>query len=156
MEAAEPVNGGSVQIQNENTSRKLPNFLQSVNIKYVKLGYHHLVKHLLKLCLVPLMAVVISEISRLTPDDFHQLWLHLQYNLVSFILLSALAVFGCTVFVMTGPRGLLLLPPSGEPSSPVQEFHGSLQSHRRLQRVFSRVSEEDSREIGFGRRDVSP
>ena len=39
------------------------------------------------------------------------------------------------------PRGLLLLPPSGEPSSPVQEFHGSLQSHRRLQRVFSRVSE---------------
>ncbi|CAF1717520.1 BnaC09g08890D [Brassica napus] len=109
MEAAEPVNGGSVQIQNENTSRKLPNFLQSVNMKYVKLGYHHLIKQLFKLCLVPLMAVVISEISRLTQDDFHKLWLHLQYNLVSFILLSALAVFGCTVFVMTGPRSVYLV-----------------------------------------------
>ncbi|CAA7051487.1 unnamed protein product, partial [Microthlaspi erraticum] len=51
MEAQAPVNGGSVQIRTEDASRKLPNFLQSVNMKYVKLGYHYLITHLFKLCL---------------------------------------------------------------------------------------------------------
>ncbi|KAF3502369.1 hypothetical protein F2Q69_00040409 [Brassica cretica] len=148
MEAAEPVNGGSVQIQNENTSRKLPNFSQSVNIKYVKLGYHHLVKHLLKLCLVPLMAVVISEISRLTPDDFHQLWLHLQYNLVSFILLSALAVFGCTVFVMTRPRSVYLVDYSCYlPPESLRVPYKKFMDHSKLIKDFNESSLEFQRKI---------
>ncbi|KAF3509437.1 hypothetical protein F2Q69_00004431 [Brassica cretica] len=84
MEASAPVNGGSVHIRTENRTRKLPNFLLSVNMKYAKLGYHYLITNLFKLCLVPLMSVVITYISRLTPDDLLHLWLHLQYNLLAF------------------------------------------------------------------------
>ncbi|CAI0473452.1 unnamed protein product [Linum tenue] len=71
---------GGIQIQPQSRSR-LPDFLQSVNLKHVKLGYHYLVSHLLTLCLIPLMAVIVIEATQLNPDDIRQLWLHLQYNL---------------------------------------------------------------------------
>ena len=41
--------------------RGLPDFLHTVNLKHVKLGYHYLITHLLTLCLVPLMAFVIFQ-----------------------------------------------------------------------------------------------
>ncbi|KAF5751097.1 3-ketoacyl-CoA synthase 4 [Tripterygium wilfordii] len=97
---------GAVQIQQ---SRRLPDFLQSVNLKYVKLGYHYLITHLWKLCLVPLMAAIIVEASRMNPDDIHQLWLHLQYNLVTVITCSAILVFGSTIYIMTRPRPVYLV-----------------------------------------------
>lgn len=90
-------------------SRRLPDFLQSVNLKYVKLGYHYLITHLLTLCFVPLIAFVIFQASQLNPNDIHQLWLHLQYNLVSVIICSAFLVFGVTVYIMTRPRSLFLV-----------------------------------------------
>ncbi|CAH8390980.1 unnamed protein product [Eruca vesicaria subsp. sativa] len=34
-------------------TRILPDFLQSVNLKYVKLGYHYVISNLLALCLLP-------------------------------------------------------------------------------------------------------
>ncbi|MBN8156979.1 hypothetical protein J0J30_23560, partial [Vibrio vulnificus] len=55
------------------------------------------------------MAVIIIEASQLNPDDIHQLWLHLQYNLVSVIICSAFLVFGCTVYIMTRPRSVYLV-----------------------------------------------
>ncbi|XP_073019174.1 3-ketoacyl-CoA synthase 4 isoform X1 [Primulina eburnea] len=90
-------------------SRSLPDFLQSVNLKYVKLGYHYLISHLLTLCLVPVMIVVIIEASQMNPNDVYQLWLHLQYNLVSVIICSAFLVFGATVYMMTRPRPVYLV-----------------------------------------------
>ncbi|KAK6792923.1 hypothetical protein RDI58_012004 [Solanum bulbocastanum] len=99
----EPV---GVQIQQ---SRRLPDFLQSVNLKYVKLGYHYLISHLLTLCLIPVMAVILIEVSQMNPDDIRQLWLHLQYNLVSVIICSAVLVFGSTVYIMTRPRPVYLV-----------------------------------------------
>ncbi|KAJ4843902.1 3-ketoacyl-CoA synthase 4 [Turnera subulata] len=98
--------GGGVRIQQ---SRRLPDFLQSVKLKYVKLGYHYLVSHLLTLCLVPLMAVIVIEASQLDPDDIHHLWLHLQYNLVSVIVCSVFIVFGVTFYIMTRPRSVYLV-----------------------------------------------
>ncbi|KAH6765080.1 3-ketoacyl-CoA synthase 4 [Perilla frutescens var. hirtella] len=89
--------------------RRLPDFLQSVNLKYVKLGYHYLISHLLTLCLVPIMAIIIIEASQMNPDDVRQLWLHLQYNLVSVITCSAFLVFGSTVYIMTRPRPVYLV-----------------------------------------------
>ncbi|KAK9942490.1 hypothetical protein M0R45_008154 [Rubus argutus] len=87
--SSEAVDSGGVQIHQ---SRRLPDFLNSVNLKYVKLGYHYLITNLLKLCLIPLMAVVVIESSRMNPDDIHQLRLQLQYNLVSVITFSAVIV----------------------------------------------------------------
>ena len=34
--------------------RRLPDFLQSVNLKYVKLGYHYLINHVIYLFIVQL------------------------------------------------------------------------------------------------------
>ncbi|URE28777.1 3-ketoacyl-CoA synthase [Musa troglodytarum] len=82
-------------------SRRLPDFLQSVNLKYVKLGYHYLITHLLTLLLIPLMVVIVLEAAQ-------TLWLHLQYNLVSVLVCSAFLVFGTTVYIMTGPRHVYL------------------------------------------------
>ncbi|KAH0921913.1 hypothetical protein HID58_021931 [Brassica napus] len=96
---------GSVGVQIRQT-RRLPDYLQSVNLKYVKLGYHYVISNLLTLCLLPL-AVVISV--QTNPDDLRHLWLHLQYNLVSIITCSAILVFGLTVYVMTRPRPVYLV-----------------------------------------------
>ncbi|TYH85914.1 hypothetical protein ES332_D01G005700v1 [Gossypium tomentosum] len=89
--------------------RRLPDFLRSVKLKYVKLDYHYLVSHLLKLCLVPVMAAVIIKASRLSLDDIHQMWLQLEYNLVRVVVFSAIFVFGSTVYVMTRKRFIYLV-----------------------------------------------
>lgn len=99
---------GSVGVQIRQ-SRRLPDFLQSVNLKYVKLGYHYLISNLLTLCLFPLAVVISVEASQMNPDDLKQLWIHLQYNLVSIIICSAILGFGLTVYVMTRPRPVYLV-----------------------------------------------
>ncbi|XP_022852962.1 3-ketoacyl-CoA synthase 4-like [Olea europaea var. sylvestris] len=92
-----------------NHSRRLPDFLLSVKLKYVKLGYHYLISNLFTLCLVPIMIIVFIEASRMNPNDIRQLWLHLKYNLVSVIICSAFLVFGSTVYIMTRPRPVYLV-----------------------------------------------
>ncbi|CAH2036814.1 unnamed protein product [Thlaspi arvense] len=99
---------GSVGVQIRQT-RRLPDFLQSVNLKYVKLGYHYVISNLLALCLFPLAVVISVEASQMNPDDLRQLWIHLQYNLVSIVTCSAILVFGLTVYVMTRPRPVYLV-----------------------------------------------
>ncbi|KAL6013593.1 Protein Nef [Asimina triloba] len=88
--------------------RGLPDFLQSVNLKYVKLGYHYLITHLLTLCLIPLMLVILVEASQMNPQGL-LLWNHLQYNLLSVLLASSFLVFGSTLYIMTRPRPVYLL-----------------------------------------------
>ncbi|XP_077244351.1 3-ketoacyl-CoA synthase 4-like [Tasmannia lanceolata] len=103
--------GGSaagVQIQIP-PSRRLPDFLQSVNLKYVKLGYHYLITHLLTLFLIPLIVMILLEAAQTNPEDVRELWLHLQYNLVSVLVCSAFLVFGSTVYIMTRPRPVYLV-----------------------------------------------
>ncbi|KAK8959508.1 3-ketoacyl-CoA synthase 4 [Platanthera guangdongensis] len=90
-------------------SRRLPDFLQSVNLKHVKLGYHYLITHLLTLLLVPLMVVIVLEAGRTDPDDLRQLWVNLQFNLVSIVVCSAVLVFGTTVYILTRPRPVFLV-----------------------------------------------
>eukprot|EP00262_Sarcandra_glabra_P015152 TRINITY_DN4602_c2_g1_i1.p1 TRINITY_DN4602_c2_g1~~TRINITY_DN4602_c2_g1_i1.p1 ORF type:complete len:526 (+),score=29.18 TRINITY_DN4602_c2_g1_i1:122-1699(+) len=100
-------NGGmAVEIQQ---IRRLPDYQQSVKLKYVKLGYHYLVTHLPTLFLVPLIFVLLFETGRINPDDLRQLWLHLQFNLVSVLICSAVLVFASTLYIMTRPRPVYLV-----------------------------------------------
>jgi len=96
----------SVQIH---PRRRLPDFLQSVNLKYVKLGYHYLITHLLTLLFIPLLLGILLEAGRMGTDDLWQLWENLQFNLVSVIICSALLVFGGTVYFMSRPRPIFLV-----------------------------------------------
>ncbi|KAG9443440.1 hypothetical protein H6P81_014780 [Aristolochia fimbriata] len=91
-------------------SGRLPDFLQSVNLKYVKLGYHYLITHLLTLLLIPLVAMILVEASRTKPEDAVQLWTHLiRSNSVSVLVGSALLVFASVVYFMSRPRPVYLV-----------------------------------------------
>ncbi|XP_074358717.1 3-ketoacyl-CoA synthase 4-like [Apium graveolens] len=50
-----------------------------------------------------------NSTAQMNPDDIHQLWLHLQYNLVVVIVCCAVLVFGFTAYVMTRPRSVYLV-----------------------------------------------
>ncbi|GMI78536.1 3-ketoacyl-CoA synthase 4 [Hibiscus trionum] len=145
------VNGGSgtgsvgVQIQQ---SRRLPDFLQSVNLKYVKLGYHYLISNLLTLCFIPLIAAISIQVSQMNLDDLRQLWLHLQYNLVSIIICSAILVFGLTVFIMTRPRPVYLVDYSCyRAPDHLKAPYGRFLEHSRLTGDFDESSLEFQRKI---------
>ena len=111
MKASSGVSGRvSVQDTGEiNNNNKLPNFLLSVRLKYVKLGYHYLISHAMYLLLVPLLGVAAAHLSTLTIKDFVQLWNHLKFNLVSVVLCSALMVFLATLYFMSRPRKVYLV-----------------------------------------------
>ncbi|VAI89419.1 unnamed protein product [Triticum turgidum subsp. durum] len=89
--------------------RLLPDFLQSVRLKYVKLGYHHLISHGMYLLLSPLMALVAVQLSTVSPGDLADLWEQLRFNLVSVLVCSTLLVFLSTVYFLTRPRPVYLV-----------------------------------------------
>ncbi|KAI3953184.1 hypothetical protein MKX01_042179 [Papaver californicum] len=139
--------GGGIRIQ-ERRRLPLPDFLQSVNLKYVKLGYHYLMTHLLTLCLIPCIFISLVEASQMNPEDVRQLWIHLQYNLVSVITCSAVLVFGSTVYIMTRPRPIYLVDYScyRPPENLQVKFHQFME-HSRLTGDFDESSLEFQRKI---------
>ncbi|KAK1418199.1 hypothetical protein QVD17_27342 [Tagetes erecta] len=97
--------GTTVQIP----PQPLPNFLDSVRLKYVKLGYHYLMSHLLSFCLFSLIVMTGVHMSRLNLDDITKLYTHLQYNLITVMALSGAVMLGCTAYLMTRPRTVYLV-----------------------------------------------
>ncbi|KAF8014433.1 hypothetical protein BT93_H0302 [Corymbia citriodora subsp. variegata] len=87
----------------------LPNFLSSVRLKYVKLGYHYLISKAMYLLLVPLLGVSSAHLSTLTARDVAQLWEQLRFNLVTVVVCSTLMVFLVTLYFMTRPRKVYLV-----------------------------------------------
>nr|QYJ54442.1 3-ketoacyl-CoA synthase-like protein [Consolida ajacis] len=129
-------------------TRILPDFLQSVNLKYVKLGYHHLISHLLYLLFIPLIAVTIVQAGQTDPEDLNQLWIHLQYNLVSIMTCSAFLVFGSTLYIMRRPCTVYLVdyecyrPPDGR-----KVKYDQFMEHSRLTGDFDESSLDFQRKI---------
>ncbi|KAK6128707.1 hypothetical protein DH2020_037557 [Rehmannia glutinosa] len=99
----------SVEERKPSYNNNLPNFLQSVKLKYVKLGYHYLISHAMYIFLVPLLGIFSVHLSTFTPQDLIQLWHQLKFNLVSVIVCFALTVFFGTLYFMTRPRKVYLL-----------------------------------------------
>ncbi|KAL5074488.1 hypothetical protein RYX36_013472 [Vicia faba] len=91
--------------------RRLPDFLQSVNLKYVKLGYHYLINHGVFLFTVPILLLVFSaEIGSLSKEDlWKKIWDDATYDLAS--VLSSLAVFVITftLYFISKPRPIYLI-----------------------------------------------
>ncbi|KZV57044.1 3-ketoacyl-CoA synthase 11-like [Dorcoceras hygrometricum] len=87
----------------------LPNFVQSVRLKYVKLGYHYLISHAMYLFLVPLLGISSVHLSTFRADDLALLWDQLKFNLVSVFVCSSLTVFLTTLYFMTRPRKVYLV-----------------------------------------------
>ncbi|KAL2323765.1 hypothetical protein Fmac_028144 [Flemingia macrophylla] len=93
----------------ERSHNKLPNFLLSVKLKYVKLGYHYVISNAMYLILIPLLAIASAHLSTLSFTHFVQLWENLKFNLVSVTACSSLLVFLATLYFMTRPRGVYLV-----------------------------------------------
>ncbi|CAI9118332.1 OLC1v1019891C1 [Oldenlandia corymbosa var. corymbosa] len=109
MENGESRRVVSVETEDGRRRNKLPNFLLSVKLKYVKLGYHYLITHAMYLLLIPLLGVVSVHLSTVTVEDLVLLWEQLRFNLVTVILCSALLVFLGTLYFMTRPRKVYLV-----------------------------------------------
>lgn len=105
---------GSVSVEAEPETRgrntsNLPNFLLSVKLKYVKLGYHYLISKAMYILLTPLLGIALAHLSTLSIDDVLHLWDQLKFNLVSVILCSTLIVFLATLYFMSRPRSVYLV-----------------------------------------------
>ncbi|KAL8143421.1 hypothetical protein V2J09_016453 [Rumex salicifolius] len=78
--------------------RWLPDFRQSVKLKYVKLGYHYLITHLFKLSVLPLTWFLLLQAYHIQYDDVYTLGLRLQHHLVTVLACTVLAVFGLSYY----------------------------------------------------------
>uniref|UniRef100_A0A1D1YCK4 3-ketoacyl-CoA synthase n=1 Tax=Anthurium amnicola TaxID=1678845 RepID=A0A1D1YCK4_9ARAE len=93
----------------QKSSNRLPDFKQSIKLKYVKLGYHYLITHGMYLFLTPLFGVLAAQLSTFSLQDLHELWDHLRFNLISVILCFALLVFLSTFYFLTQPHPVYLI-----------------------------------------------
>ncbi|XP_059640171.1 3-ketoacyl-CoA synthase 6 [Cornus florida] len=87
----------------------LPDFSNSVKLKYVKLGYQYLAKHMLTFLLIPIMAGITMEVLRLGPDEIIKIWQSLHFDLVQVLCSSFLIIFIATVYFMSKPRSIYLV-----------------------------------------------
>ncbi|KAK8965950.1 3-ketoacyl-CoA synthase 10 [Platanthera guangdongensis] len=91
--------------------RRLPDFLQSVNLKYVKLGYHYLISHGIYLATIPVLVVVFSaEVGSLSREElWRKVWEEASYDLATVLAFFAVLVFTISVYFMSRPRPIYLI-----------------------------------------------
>ncbi|XP_061374850.1 3-ketoacyl-CoA synthase 10-like isoform X2 [Gastrolobium bilobum] len=91
--------------------RRLPDFLQSVKLKYVKLGYHYLINHGIYLFTIPVLLVVFSaEVGNLSKENlWKKLWEDARYDLATVMASFGVLVFTLSVYFMSKPRPIYLI-----------------------------------------------
>ncbi|GAA0151597.1 hypothetical protein LIER_10287 [Lithospermum erythrorhizon] len=92
--------------------RRLPDFVQSVNLKYVKLGYHYLINHGIYLATIPLLVLVFSaEVGSLSREElWRKIWdSTTRYDLATVLAFLGVFVFTLSVYFMSRPRPIYLL-----------------------------------------------
>lgn len=148
MAAMAAAANGDANHHDHGRRRRLPDFLQNVNLKYVKLGYHYLITHLLALLLIPLITALLLQAARTSPDEVRLLWSHLQYNLVAVLLFSSLLVFASTLYFLTRPRPVYLLDYACyRPPARLRAPHLKFMEHSRLSGIFDPSSLDFQRKI---------
>ncbi|KAK1315244.1 3-ketoacyl-CoA synthase 10 [Acorus calamus] len=91
--------------------RRLPDFLQSVNLKYVRLGYHYLMNHGLYVVLLPLVVVVFgAEIGNLSRENlWRKVWEGTDYDVATLVAFFSSLVFTLCVYFMSRPSPVYLI-----------------------------------------------
>ncbi|XP_059638051.1 3-ketoacyl-CoA synthase 11-like [Cornus florida] len=130
------------------SSLKLPDYKNSVKLKYVKLGYHYLMTHGMFLFLSPLVVLFAAQISTFSLQDLYDLWDNLQYNLISVVLCSTLLVFVSTIYYVTRPRPVYLVDFSCYKPDEAQRFSKKMfMDQSRLIGAFTEENLEFQRKI---------
>ncbi|CAN6470172.1 unnamed protein product [Victoria cruziana] len=91
--------------------RRLPDFLQSVNLRHVKLGYHYLINHAVYVTTIPVLVLVFSaEISSLNREEiWRRLWVEARYDLATVLAFVGMLVFSISAYFMSRPRPIYLV-----------------------------------------------
>lgn len=91
--------------------RRLPDFLQSVNLKYVRLGYHYLISHGVYLATIPVIVLVCgAEVGSLSRDElWSKVWGEASYDLATVLAFLAVLAFTISVYIMSRPRPVYLI-----------------------------------------------
>lgn len=91
--------------------RRLPDFVQSVNLKYVKLGYHYLINHGIYLATIPLLVLIFSaEFGTLSKDEIlKKVWEDARYDLATVLSIIASFVVTLCLYFMSRPRSIYLV-----------------------------------------------
>ncbi|KAL4571165.1 hypothetical protein LXL04_017916 [Taraxacum kok-saghyz] len=92
--------------------RRLPDFLQSVNLKYVKLGYRYLINHGVFLAAVPVLVLVFgAEVGRFIREElWPKLWdTTAGYDLVFVLVTVAVFIFTLSYYLFSTPRSIYLI-----------------------------------------------
>jgi 3-ketoacyl-CoA synthase len=91
--------------------RRLPDFLQSVNLKYVRLGYHYLISHGVYLATIPVIVLVCgAEVGSLSRDElWRKVWGEATYDLATVLAFLAVLAFTISVYIMSRPRPVYLI-----------------------------------------------
>ncbi|KAL7221544.1 hypothetical protein ACSBR1_023490 [Camellia fascicularis] len=87
----------------------IPDFSNSIKLKYVKLGYQYFINHILTLFLIPTIALILMELIRLGPDEILTVYQSLHFDVVQVLCSSFLIVFISTVYFMSKPRSIFLV-----------------------------------------------
>ncbi|KAK6944626.1 3-Oxoacyl-[acyl-carrier-protein (ACP)] synthase III, C-terminal [Dillenia turbinata] len=83
----------------------LPDFLNSVNLKYVKLGYSYLISHVFYFITAPILLMIFSaQIGKLTWDDFS-----LKWDITNAVLMVASLSFSLAIYLQVAPQTIYLL-----------------------------------------------
>ncbi|CAK8530547.1 unnamed protein product [Lathyrus sativus] len=84
---------------------RMPDFLSSVNLKYVKLGYGYLINHSLYLLFAPpLLAILIQHIGKFTIED-----LSVKYNITEGLFISGVLLLMLYIYIDSTPSSTYLL-----------------------------------------------
>jgi 3-ketoacyl-CoA synthase len=91
--------------------RRLPDFLQSVNLKYVKLGYHYMISHAVYLMTLTVLIVVFgAEIGSLSKEELWlKVWEEASYDLATILTFFAVLVFTISLYITSRPRPVYLI-----------------------------------------------
>ncbi|KAK1363601.1 3-ketoacyl-CoA synthase [Heracleum sosnowskyi] len=90
-------------------AQNLPNFTNSVRLKYVKLGYQYLINHFLTLLLIPIIASISLEIVRIGPQELLVTLQSIQLDTLQVLCSTFLIIFISTVYFMSKPRSIYLV-----------------------------------------------
>ncbi|XP_057765714.1 3-ketoacyl-CoA synthase 5-like [Salvia miltiorrhiza] len=87
----------------------LPDFSQSVKLKYVKLGYQYLVNNFVVFLLLPVIVALSLEVLRSSPQDLIQLWNSMHFTSLHIICSFFLIIYTVTFFLVSRPRPIYLV-----------------------------------------------
>ncbi|KAM7464344.1 hypothetical protein LguiA_032465 [Lonicera macranthoides] len=86
----------------------MPNFNNSVKLKYVKLGYQYLINHFLTFTLLPITLTLLLQL-RYSPDEYLRLWNSLRFDFVHVLCSAFLIIMISTTYFTSKSHSVYLV-----------------------------------------------